>query len=419
MNYYNEHDPKAAAWLRELIAQNLIPNGEVDERSIEDVAPSELANFTQCHFFAGIGGWSLALRMAGWPDDQPIWSGSCPCQPFSQAGQGKGISDERHLWPAFKWLIQQRQPPVVIGEQVASKDGRVWLAGVRADLEDLGYAVGAADLCAASVGAPHIRQRLYWVADNGSWRQEVASVNNCRSPETHGIGETGQFGGCCAHDGMAHSNGINGQPAEQRLIEHGLSAGSGNHHGATGVEELAKDGGMGNAECEQYERRGRAGDVGCSTDQEQSEAQQRQRGRDADSGSGADDNGPADLQGTEHTEHRPVSGGQQGRPSNSSGLVLTDRDGREQGSAPAEVARHRDSAITAGFWSDYHLVHCRDGKTRRIAPEPALFPLVDGLSYMLARRRSIIAPLTRGPGNAIVPELAAEFIKAYCEAVTT
>jgi DNA (cytosine-5)-methyltransferase 1 len=165
MNFYNEHDPKAAAWLRELIKHGHIPAGIVDERSIEDIAPSELTQYIQCHFFAGIGGWSLSLRLAGWPEDRPVWTGSCPCQPFSTAGKGGGFDDERHLWPAFHHLISQCQPPVVFGEQVASKDGLAWLDLVRADLQASGYTVGAADLCAASVGAPHIRQRLWWVAD--------------------------------------------------------------------------------------------------------------------------------------------------------------------------------------------------------------------------------------------------------------
>jgi DNA (cytosine-5)-methyltransferase 1 len=165
VNYYNENNPKAAAWLRELVANGKIPAGDVDDRSILEVRPHEIAHYTQQHFFAGIGGWSLALRMAGWPDDRPVRTGSCPCQPFSCAGKGKGEADERHLWPVFRDLITFGEPTVTFGEQVASKAGRAWLSGVRADLEGMGYAVGAADLCAASVGAPHTRQRLYWVAD--------------------------------------------------------------------------------------------------------------------------------------------------------------------------------------------------------------------------------------------------------------
>ena len=163
--YYNEFDPYAAQWLRNLIKSGLIADGDVDDRSIRDVAAADLRGYTQCHFFAGIGVWSHALRLAGWPDDRPVWTGSCPCQPFSAAGQGKGVEDERHLWPEFHRLIAECSPPVVFGEQVASKDGLGWLDAVHADLEASGYAVGAVDLCAASVGAPHIRQRLWFVGE--------------------------------------------------------------------------------------------------------------------------------------------------------------------------------------------------------------------------------------------------------------
>ena len=163
--YYNEIDPYAVQWLKNLIAAGLIADGEVDNRSIEEVSPDDLKGFTQCHFFAGIGGWSLAARLAGWADDEPLWTGSCPCQPFSAAGKRGGTSDERHLWPVFFKLIKECRPSAVAGEQVASKLGYEWLTGVRSDLESEGYAVGAVDLCAASVGAPHIRQRMWWVAD--------------------------------------------------------------------------------------------------------------------------------------------------------------------------------------------------------------------------------------------------------------
>lgn len=171
--YYNENDPFAAAWLRNLIAENLIAPGDVDERSIVDVKANDLRGYTQCHFFAGIGGWSYALRLADWSDGRPIWTGSCPCQPLSGAGLRKGHVDERHLWPTFHDLIAECRPPIVAGEQVASKDGREWFAGVRADLEALGYACGCADLCAALVGSPTRGHRLHWVASpNGDNRAE-------------------------------------------------------------------------------------------------------------------------------------------------------------------------------------------------------------------------------------------------------
>ncbi|HHH3216996.1 TPA: DNA cytosine methyltransferase [Morganella morganii] len=164
--YYNENDPFAAQWLRNIIAAGHIAPGVVDERSIEDVTPDDLRGFTQCHFFAGVGVWSLALRRAGWPDDKPVWTGSCPCQPFSAAGKGNGFADERHLWPVFFRLISECKPGVIFGEQVASKDGLAWLDLVQTDLEAANYATAAVDLCAAGFGAPHIRQRLFWVADS-------------------------------------------------------------------------------------------------------------------------------------------------------------------------------------------------------------------------------------------------------------
>ncbi len=162
--WYNENDPFAADWLEALIFMGHIAPGVVDRRSIEDVTPDDLRGFTQHHFFAGIGIWSRALREAGWPDDRPVWTGSCPCQPFSAAGKGAGFADERHLWPAWHWLIEQYRPDIILGEQVAAKAGLGWFDLVSSDLEDSGYACGAVDCCAAGVGAPHIRQRLWWMA---------------------------------------------------------------------------------------------------------------------------------------------------------------------------------------------------------------------------------------------------------------
>lgn len=166
--YYNEIDPYAAQWLRNLIAGGHIAPGEVDERSIEDVTPDDLRGFTQCHFFAGIGVWSHSLRLAGWPDDKPVWTGSCPCQPFSAAGKGDGFADERHLWPAFFHLISEFRPQHVFGEQVAAGNANAWFDLVQADLEGVDYAFGLVPFTSASIGAPHIRERAYWVANTHS-----------------------------------------------------------------------------------------------------------------------------------------------------------------------------------------------------------------------------------------------------------
>ena len=186
--YYNEIDPYAARWLVNLIGAGLIAPGVVDQRSISDVTPNDLRGFTQCHFFAGIGVWSHALRRAGWSDDMPVWTGSCPCQPFSAAGKGIGVADERHLWPHWHHLIRECRPPVVLGEQVASKDGLGWLDLVSSDLEGEGYAVGASDLCAAGFGGAHIRQRLYFV---GMAERQCVGRTDLLAERSHRLDQSG------------------------------------------------------------------------------------------------------------------------------------------------------------------------------------------------------------------------------------
>lgn len=171
--YYNEIDPFAAAWLQNLIDAGCVAPGVVDTRSIEEVTANDLKGFTQCHFFAGIGVWSYALRCAGWPDSRPVWTGSCPCQPFSQSGKRRGFNDPRHLWPTWFYLVSQCRPHVIFGEQVASKDGLTWFDAVQFDLEKAEYAVAVVDLCAAGFGAPQMRQRLFWVADANSQCMET------------------------------------------------------------------------------------------------------------------------------------------------------------------------------------------------------------------------------------------------------
>jgi DNA (cytosine-5)-methyltransferase 1 len=205
--WYNEHDRYAAEWLRNLIAAGELPPGEVDERDIRDVRPVELVRYAQCHFFAGIGVWPRALRDAGWPDDRPVWTGSCPCQPFSQAGRGEGFADERHLWPAWDWLIGQSAPVCLFGEQVEGPDGLAWLDLVFSDLEARGYACGAAVFPAAGVGAPHIRSRTYWMAH--AERKGLAQrLRNGGVPRRTQGADAGQaLERSCASGGLAHADG--------------------------------------------------------------------------------------------------------------------------------------------------------------------------------------------------------------------
>lgn len=151
--------------------------------------------YTQCHFFAGIAGWSFALQLAGWPSDRQVWTGSCPCQPFSSAGRQQGKGDDRHLWPVWQRLIGECRPATVFGEQVASAIAHGWLDDVYQGLEAQGYAVGSAVLPACGVGAPHKRDRLWFVAHAAG---ERSGGTGRPSGETIGRSTTGdgvQFSG--------------------------------------------------------------------------------------------------------------------------------------------------------------------------------------------------------------------------------
>jgi DNA (cytosine-5)-methyltransferase 1 len=345
--YYNEWEPYPAAWLRNLMAAGLIPVGDVDERSITDVQPDDLRGYTACHFFAGIGGWPYALQLAGWPADRPVWTGSCPCQPFSGAGKAHGLGDERHLWPAFHRLIAECRPPTIVGEQVASKAGRYWLAGVRDDLEGLGYAVGAADLCAASVGAPHIRQRLWWVADAASDRtreQRPDAAESCQDRSQVGIlGPGSTLGAVADTDG--------GEPGDRDLQRGG-------------------------------EYRQQPEDGGLSLGVEYPDRERQQGNREAP---GSD---PSQSQ-------QPIS--------RHAARWLGDPEGRGQRECGDAAQSGSGGHVVGPSWAGSEWLPCRDGKVRRL--EPGLEPLVDGLPGRVGQLRAY--------GNAIVPQVAAEFVKAY------
>jgi DNA (cytosine-5)-methyltransferase 1 len=160
--YYNDNESYVCEWIRNLIKAGLIMDGEVDNRDIRDVRAEDLKPFVRVHMFCGIAGWERALQIAGWPADRPVWTGSCPCGPFSTAGARRGFADERHLWPFWYHLISVCRPPTIFGEQVARSAD--WQRLVHGDLEAMGYAVGAMPIEAASVGANHLRDRFWFVA---------------------------------------------------------------------------------------------------------------------------------------------------------------------------------------------------------------------------------------------------------------
>jgi DNA (cytosine-5)-methyltransferase 1 len=315
--YYNENDHFAAAWLRELVAANLICRGDVDERSITEVTADDLKGYTQHHFFAGIGVWSYALRQAGWPDDLAVWTGSCPCQGFSASGQREGFDDRRHLWPAWFRLAREFRPDVIFGEQVSSKDGLAWFDTVSADLENEGYAVGALDTCAASVGAPHIRQRLYFVAHA---TKEGLSLRTGKA----------LLGGqsCC----VGKRSGDAGELADATSTRTGQHQSEQERRSPTGAFSVCQLGDSDPARAGTSIESRRRGDAGA-------------------------------LANTGSERRQQISGSALGNESS---------DGREpQGNYI--TAGHGE-----GFWSDCEWIPCIDGKSR--PTKPLLFPLATGIT---------------------------------------
>ena len=377
--YYNEIDSFCCDWLSNLMDAGHITPGRIDDRDIREVQPEDLTRYERVHFFAGIAGWDLALNLAGWRG--PVWTGSCPCQPFSNAGQGKGADDERHLWPAFHRLVAECGPSTVFGEQVASKLGRTWLTAVRADLEDLGYAVGAADLCAAGVGAPHIRQRLWWVADAQR-----------RPAKRHGYQVAGETG----------------SPSEeirQQRVRDDIGYG-----GHTNGHAAGCDGNCGYSafccvgSCCFDPNRCDLQPGSCVGPRGVADADGGERGR-LTSGEGRQHDRTAT--GRVEGYRQPERGGQDGRVVNPlvEGLERHTGDGND-GNEPGRVAADTDRpAAPASAWSDIEWLPCSDGKSR--PAQPGIFPLVDRTPGRVGQLRAY--------GNAIVPQVAAVFIRSTME----
>ena len=372
--YYNDNDPKIAAWLRELIHSRLLPTGTVDERSIADVQPAELKDFAQCHFFAGIGGWAYALQLARWPEDRPVWTGSCPCQPFSAAGRGQGADDPRHLWPDWFRLIRECRPPVVFGEQVEAAIRHGWLDTVFRDLEGAGYACGVAVLGAHSVGVPHIRQRLWFVAD-------------AEHPQRRTLSQHREDGRDRAHGGRPEAHGQSGARGEICSVDDATGA------RRNSAREETKGQARDETRVRGPQRRCGAGELGHPSSARLAERERHGRvQRDAlepQAGQAALGRGHADLLGNSASwrcEEPPQQDGE--TPENPA-------DGHPRG---PDVDR-------PSFWSSCDWLPCRDNKSRPV--EPGTFPLAHGVPARMGR--------LRGYGNAIVPQVAEAFIRAYLD----
>lgn len=380
--YANEWDKHAAHWLSCLP----LSIDWIDIRSITEVHGFEIEQFTQCHFFSGIGGWPLALQLAGWPQEKEVWTGSCPCQPFSAAGKRKGASDDRHLWPEFRRLIDECMPATVFGEQVASKAGREWLASVRADLEALGYAVGGADLCAASVGAPHIRQRLFWVAHRTGSRLEKRKEQLAWQEQ-----QTTQRSG----DAVRMANGDSQRWRTRQNCD--------SEHDGNITTTGSKHDGMANApsppgpehERESWRRAPSTKDLAVYSSN-------------SDRLGNSESKSPRMRHGLREGQSNIGQGSRLGNSESSRRDEGIPQSGRSD--APNQIRQEavdRSQGSSVNFWGNIDIIPCRDGKARPVKPGVRL--LAHGIPGRVAQ--------LRGLGNAIVPQVAAEFIKAFMESV--
>ena len=401
--FYNEFDPKAAAWLRWLIDEGLIPPGDVDERSIELVQPGDLAGYTHVHFFAGIGGWGYASLLAGWPADRPLWTGSCPCQPFSVAGKGLGADDPRHLWPHFFRLIRACRPPVVVGEQVAGAAGYGWFDGVAVDLGSEGYASRAVDIPAAAVDSPQIRQRLYWVAVADS---DGSGPHAAPHPGLHRREESGR----ARHvdpSGLHGSSPVAGP--DQPILRHLASAGQqpvDEQDGGTVLrgEPLVhpKSERRGEGLAQPVVRGGRDASASANASGGVALGDTERGGRDEPGipevgrecvavPARTDGRAPVSAQGL--TERAGLEGHAGHEP---------DGAGRSQPDGPVAPTDERNGT----FWSGADWIQCHDGKARRVA---------DAGTPLLAAGLPGRVVAWRGFGNAIVPQVAAEVLTTLME----
>ena len=388
--YYNDVDPFVCQWVRNLIKAGLITPGDVDERPIEDVQATDLAGYDRCHFFCGVAVWDYALNQAGW-GNSPVWTGSCPCQPFSCAGKQLGTADKRHLWPVWFRLIRECNPSALLGEQVAGPAALAWFDLVSADLEDAGYAVGAADLCAAGVGAPHIRQRLYWMAHAGrapgcSEQLHESGQGLRRQPgpdDGAGVGERGIPGGLA--DARSGGSASRGQGFESSQDSEANLRGQASFNAREGCSS-----------------------VGTLADPTPG-------GQRIDGGAPRDTGHAAQCEpdgGMEHAEGEQVGISGCARESRIAAGTVADADGGKPSDRELQRGRghlQQSQNALAGFWTGADWLPCRDGKVRPV--EPGSFPLAHGVAGRVGRLRAY--------GNSLCAPVATEFVKAAKKLLTS
>lgn len=389
--------------------RGLITPGKIDDRPIEQLTPDDVRGFTRVHFFAGIAGWDYALNIAGW-GDRSVWTGSCPCQPFSAAGKRKGQDDERHVWPEFFRLIRECGPNAVFGEQVEGAVGHGWLDGVFADLEGEGYTCGAAVLGAHSAGAPHMRQRLYWVADGAGQRNKRIGGECCGEAQKtarswrHQDGQLDELVAGGTDGGLRNTinTGLQGCGRPKQLT---VSQGREGAKRYSATPSCA--GWLSYAKCVRCKCQSVRP---CATIQHSMDAQEESFLTTSSHSSG--------FCGLSNTNERAVIRGGECE----FGATRQQVAQQGNGSHPSNHPNHRNEV--GSYWSEFDILPFIDGKARRI--EPGTFPLVDGLprgvvpscdiseSYAQATSEARVMRL-KGYGNAIVPACASEFISAYME----
>lgn len=390
--YYNDFEPFACASLRRNIERGRLGAGIVDERSIVDVQPADLADFTICHFFAGIGGFELARLMAGWPDDEQLWTGGFPCQDISCAGKGEGISGERSgLWFEFLRLIRACRPARLLIENVPALRTR-GADEVLDGLEREGYSARPIVVGAWAVGAPHRRNRVWIVC-------ELADKPSQRRPrQGTGRGQDGLAGD--DRDGVADAQRARrgtgaGEPRDQ------TGAGGGRDQSQPGSETgLVHAAG--------------SGLEGHGADSGQSQGRESRRA------------GPSDFPGWPARPGEPQHEWEEPRL-----VYAASRDGSRK-ARDGSQAEGETQTPNAGGRSQIRRIEqpaYSDHAGYEGQPQPALGAATHGLPERLAGRSGIAtAPAISGDvrqrpawrrhslkavGNAIVPQVAAEVLRAW------